>query len=99
MPTPMTPTFTVILSGPLGCCRWRRPAWAAQLARDAPILVDVAIDLLVHEARGFLRLLFPGEDASGHDTVEAHLVQRAEEHVPVDLALADIEVLVHGGLG
>ena len=41
-------------------------------------------------ARAFL----PGEDADGCDAVEPDPGQRAEELVPADLALADVEVLM-----
>ena len=61
----------------------------------APMLVDVALHLVPHEARALLGALLPGEDAGGHDAVEADFGERAEEVVPRDLALADVEVLVH----
>jgi hypothetical protein len=51
-------------------------------------LVDVFLHRPAHEARGVLGALLPGEDAGGHDAVEADLVQGPEEDVPVDLALA-----------
>ena len=41
--------------------------------------------------------LFPGEDAYGHDAVELHPPECAEELVPVDLALPDVEMLVDPG--
>ena len=41
--------------------------------------------------------VLPGEDAHGRDAVESQLLEGAEEGVPVDLALADVEVLVDTG--
>lgn len=50
--------------------------------------------------RGFPGPFLPGEDACRGDTVEVQLAQRAaEEGVPADLALADVEVLVDTGGG
>ena len=41
--------------------------------------------------------LLPGEDADRDDTVEGDLRQGAEELVPVDFALPDVEMLVDPG--
>ena len=54
------------------------------------VLVDVALHLGAHERAGVVRLVLPGEDAGGHDPVEADLGERAEEVVPRHLALADV---------
>src|SRR3954468_10926931 len=53
--------------------------------------------LLAHEAGGLARALLPGEHARGHDPVEPQPLQGAEEEVPVDLPLADVQVLVDAG--
>ena len=46
------------------------------------------------DAGGIVRALLPGEDAGGEDAVEADLAQAAEERLEVDLALADVEMLM-----
>jgi hypothetical protein len=56
-------------------------------------------DLLAHEDGGLLGPLLPREDAGRQRAVEAVRVQFAEEFAEVDLALADVEVLVDPGRG
>jgi hypothetical protein len=56
-------------------------------------------DAVEHEGRRLMGAFFPGEDAGGGDAVEVQLAQGAEERGPVDLALADVEVLVDAGGG
>src|SRR5689334_25179618 len=63
------------------------------------VLGQVAADLLQVVDGGLAGAFFPGEDAHGGDAVELHLGQGAEEDVPVDLALADVQVLVDPGGG
>src|SRR5262244_846132 len=61
------------------------------------VLGQVAADLLQVVDRGLAGPFLPGEDAHGGDAVELHLGEGAEEDVPVDLALADVQVLVDPG--
>src|SRR4051812_27537279 len=63
--------------------------------REVLPVAGAAVHLLAHEPRGLVRTVLPREHARGHDPVELELLERAEEEVPVDLALADVEVLVH----
>src|SRR5262249_59234029 len=59
--------------------------------------LNALLDRLPHVPTRFLGPLLPGEDAHGHDAVELQLPERAEELVPVDLALPDVEMLVDPG--
>src|SRR5690606_11317777 len=63
-----------------------------------PVCVDVALHFGAHEAPRGIGLVFPGEDAGGHDPVKADLGEGAEEVVPGHLALADVQVLVDARL-
>ena len=64
---------------------------------SAPAL-GAASDLLAHEDAGFPRSLLPREDAHRHDRLfagaEAEPPEGPEELVPVDLTLADVQVLM-----
>src|SRR5690349_10607741 len=62
------------------------------------VLGGVLVDLAEVVAGAVLGPLLPGEDADRGNAVEADLGQGLEEQVPVDLALADVEVLVDAGL-
>src|SRR6187399_164485 len=65
--------------------------------------LDRLFDALAVDPGGVMRPFLPGEHADRHDRVvpaaEAELAERAEELVPVDLALADVQVLVDPGGG
>jgi hypothetical protein len=61
------------------------------------VLGEVLADLLQVADRGLAGSFLPGEDAHGGDAVEVHLGQGAEEDVPVDLPLPDVQVLVDPG--
>src|SRR5437588_3721606 len=91
MPTPMTPIFRLMSFS----CR----SSVTQASVLRPVFVDVSLHRLAHVAPGFVRTLLPGEDAGGHDSVEADRRERGEELVPVHLALADVHVLMdrHSG--
>src|SRR6478735_1283152 len=62
-------------------------------------LVEVGADRVAHVGARLTRAVLPGEDAGGDDAVEADALEGGEELGEVDLALPDVEVLVHGDLG
>src|SRR5262245_50275521 len=64
-----------------------------------PGFVDVAFNFGAHEPAGLVCPVLPGEDAGGHDPVEADFGERAEEVVPGHFALSDVEMLVDARLG
>ena len=76
-------------------CAWRRGrrvrGSASGLAR---VLIDVLLYGLAHVTARFVCTFLPGEHAGGHDPIEAYGGERGEEHIPVDLALPNVQVLV-----
>lgn len=63
-----------------------------------PIFLDVAVHLRQHELAGVIGPVFPSEDAGRHGPVKTDLRQSAEEIVPRNLSLANIQVLMHTSL-
>src|SRR5215217_3160908 len=75
---------------------WRAPG-GDERGRRRP-LVEVGADRVAHVGARLASAVLPGEDAGGDDAVEADSLQTGEELAEVDLALTDIEVLVHRDL-
>ena len=88
------------------------PALTINAVNDTPVAVDDSYSLdedtaLVVDLGGVLWTLGRRDAALEHlrtaarldpNSVEAHFAQGGEEHVPVDLALAHVQVLVHPDL-
>ena len=55
---------------------------------------ELGLHPLKHAPVQVVRFLFPAEHANRGDTVERHLAKRGEELAPVDVAIADLVVLV-----
>src|SRR3954452_25244938 len=61
------------------------------------VLADQLADRGQHPAAGLAGLVVPAEHAGGQDAVETDAGQRGERRVEVDVAAADLQVLVHPG--
>ena len=76
-----------------GCAR----SLLAELLPAVP--VQIVLNPRPHESRRCYRAVLPGKHRVGENPVEAYLGERAEESIPVHLAFADIQVLMHANLG